>query len=300
MNRAVFAPDSAAPLGSINQLLLARARYHVVKDFPGPLSIKHVIDGRIPWKTGARKLWVDETSFLVLDDRQPYSLEIEKSRPVETCCVFFKRGYVESVARVATTPEGELLDDPYKPPASLSFISRLHRDGTHVIPILLSLRGSALRGGSGIQMEESFLALARVLIGTYDEILAKMRRVPAAKASTREELFRRIERGREYMHACVDTRLTLEEMARAACLSPFHFHRVFARTYHETPHSYLSKLRLTRASKLLETGLSVTEVCGAVGFESLGSFSALFRKRFGHAPSGTRKFARFEKPLPPD
>ena len=219
MNRAIFAPDPAAPLGSVNQLLLARARHHVVKDFPGPLSIKHVIDGRISWKTGTRELWVDETSFLVLDDRQPYSLEIEERRPVETCCVFFKRGYVESAARVVTTPEGELLDDPYKSPASLNFISRLHRAGSHVIPMLLSLRAAALCGGAGIAMEEKFLALGRVLIGAYNEMLAKMRRIPAAKASTREELMRRIERGREYMHACIDLGPTLEEMARAACLS---------------------------------------------------------------------------------
>ena len=83
--------------------------------------------------------------------------------------------------------------------------------------------------------------------------------------------------------------VTLQDAAREAHLSPYHFHRSFTLVFNETPHSYLTRLRLERAQTLLIKGLPVTEVCGAVGFESLGSFSALFRRRFGVPPSKWRR-----------
>src|SRR5207244_12806838 len=71
-----------------------------------------------------------------------------------------------------------------------------------------------------------------------------------------------------------------------AYLSPFHFHRQFTRAFGETPHEFLTRMRIDEAKKLLvREQLPVTEVCFAVGFESLGSFSTRFRNRTGYAPS---------------
>jgi AraC-like DNA-binding protein len=79
--------------------------------------------------------------------------------------------------------------------------------------------------------------------------------------------------------------INLEEMARTARLSRFHFLRVFRDTFRETPHQYLQKRRIARAKELLAAGHhSVTDVCFEVGFESLGSFSTLFRRTVGQSP----------------
>jgi AraC-like DNA-binding protein len=56
-----------------------------------------------------------------------------------------------------------------------------------------------------------------------------------------------------------------------------------------TPHEYLSACRVERAKFLLErTELPVTEVCFAVGFESLGSFSSWFARVTGSSPRAWR------------
>jgi len=94
-----------------------------------------------------------------------------------------------------------------------------------------------------------------------------------------------VARGREFLHAESYGRITLADAARAACLSPFHFHRTFVRVFGKSPSRYVNDLRLTRAVQLLKSGVPVTEVCLAIGFESLGSFSTTFRKRFGVPPS---------------
>jgi len=79
--------------------------------------------------------------------------------------------------------------------------------------------------------------------------------------------------------------LDLDDLARTAGISKFHFHRLFAATYGRTPAAHLSERRIERAQDLLRaTNLTVTEVCHAVGFSSLGSFSARFREVVGESP----------------
>lgn len=80
--------------------------------------------------------------------------------------------------------------------------------------------------------------------------------------------------------------LDLEGLAAVAGLSKYHFQRMFTATYGLSPAAYVSRRRVERAQDLLRaTNLTVTEVCMAVGFASLGSFSSRFREIVGETPS---------------
>lgn len=80
--------------------------------------------------------------------------------------------------------------------------------------------------------------------------------------------------------------LDLQQLAVIARLSKFHFQRLFTATYGVSPAAYVSRRRIERAQDLLRaTNLSVTEVCHAVGFSSLGSFSSRFSEVVGESPS---------------
>ena len=86
--------------------------------------------------------------------------------------------------------------------------------------------------------------------------------------------------------------LDVDDMARAAGLSRAHFSREFRRVFGETPHAYLLTRRLERAAALLRnTDRSVTDICFAVGLQSLGSFTTSFTGTFGESPTAYR--ARF-------
>jgi len=76
--------------------------------------------------------------------------------------------------------------------------------------------------------EEDFLSLSRALLRFYEEITSGIARVPAGKQSSRDELFRRMERAREFIHSQMRVAVSLREAARAACLSlpfPSRLHR---------------------------------------------------------------------------
>lgn len=80
--------------------------------------------------------------------------------------------------------------------------------------------------------------------------------------------------------------LDLDGLAELARMSKFHFLRSFASVYGPTPLAYLAERRVERAQDLLRTSnLTVTEVCHAVGYSSLGSFSSRFREIVGETPS---------------
>lgn len=84
--------------------------------------------------------------------------------------------------------------------------------------------------------------------------------------------------------------IDLDRLASVAGLSKFHFHRLFTATYGVTPATHVTNRRVERAQDLLRaTNLTVTEVCFAVGYSSLGSFSSRFKDLVGETP---REFQR--------
>lgn len=86
--------------------------------------------------------------------------------------------------------------------------------------------------------------------------------------------------------------LDVETLARDAHMSAGHLSRQFRATFGESPYSYLMTRRIERAMALLRRGdVSVTEVCFAVGFSSLGTFSTRFTELVGVPPSTYRSDA---------
>jgi len=89
-------------------------------------------------------------------------------------------------------------------------------------------------------------------------------------------------------------------MTGKAFLSKFHFLRLFKNSYGQTPHQYLTEQRIRKAKQLLRSGMTATEVCAAVGFESLSSFTRLFKKLTGTPPSMFQKNSKMKlNPLSP-
>jgi AraC-like DNA-binding protein len=99
-----------------------------------------------------------------------------------------------------------------------------------------------------------------------------------------------LRRARDHADRHYAETLDLAALAEVAGLSKYHFHRLFAATYGRSPAAYLSERRIERAQDLLRaTNLTVTEICHAVGFSSLGSFSSTFRRIVGASPSEFQK-----------
>ncbi len=109
------------------------------------------------------------------------------------------------------------------------------------------------------------------------------------------DIYQRIAAAKVYIDENFQEPINLETISRQAFLSRFHFHRIFTQVYRHTPHQYMTRKRLDKAKDLLADNKPVIEVCNEVGFESIGSFSVLFKKEVGFAPQYYRNMAYKKK-----
>lgn len=106
-------------------------------------------------------------------------------------------------------------------------------------------------------------------------------------------------RARDRLELC-EPSLSIAEIARETGISRFHFIRLFEAAFGVTPHQYRIRTRIADARRLLASGQPVTNVCMALGFSSLGSFSASFARRVGQPPSVYQRRVRALVQVPAD
>lgn len=100
------------------------------------------------------------------------------------------------------------------------------------------------------------------------------------------ELLAHLRRARDHVDRHYQHELDLDQLAKVAGVSKYHFARSFEATYGETPIRYLTRRRIERAQDLLRNAnLTITEICMMVGFSSLGSFSSRFTALVGESPT---------------
>ena len=104
----------------------------------------------------------------------------------------------------------------------------------------------------------------------------------------RQYLYRRIVRAKLFIDEHYGRSIDLSDIAVEACFSKYHFARMFREVYRRTPHQYLIDVRIRAARRMLTCGAAVKEVCYAVGFDSVPSFSSLFRRQTGETPAAFR------------
>src|SRR5438045_8591237 len=98
-------------------------------------------------------------------------------------------------------------------------------------------------------------------------------------------LFKRIVQAKLFIDNNYYKEIDLDNIADEACFSKFHFVRLFKSIYGRTPHQYLTDIRVDRAKEMLARGETVACVCFSVGFDSISSFTTLFRRRTGRTPA---------------
>lgn len=99
-----------------------------------------------------------------------------------------------------------------------------------------------------------------------------------------------MERAKEYMHRNFSRDISLKDVAGAACVSLFHFSRLFKQATSFSPHQYLLQVRLKHAGLLLKsTSLPIGDVAAAAGFKQPEHFATAFRQKFHTRPNDYRK-----------
>jgi AraC family transcriptional regulator len=114
--------------------------------------------------------------------------------------------------------------------------------------------------------------------------------LPGAQTQANSEYTKRINRVIDHLRGNLDRQVKLEELAKVACFSEFHFHRIFSAVSGETLNNFTNRLRLEKAARLLRySGHSLTDIALDCGFSSSATFSRAFRSGYDTSPSQFRK-----------
>jgi AraC-like DNA-binding protein len=106
-------------------------------------------------------------------------------------------------------------------------------------------------------------------------------RARSTSASSNVFLYRRLVQAKLFIDSHYDNAINIDNIADEAYCSKFHFIRLFKKIYGRTPYQYLTSVRIDHAKKLLANNMPVADACFSVGFESVSSFKALFKRSLG-------------------
>ncbi len=287
-----FAINPDVGLWQKNAVLNGKNSYYVTDEVEGTLSVKTMLSGRGHWITPDGRHSLEEGAYLILNRGQRYSVDIRTRELSETFCAFFRPGYVEAVADAAHHEPAGLLELSHKT-TETSFYERVNPVDEFVWPALSRLRAAVRRGlESDLEADDLMIGLALGLLKANQAACTEAFQLDISSEGTREEIFRRLNRARDFIFANLSESLDLVSISSAASLSPFHFHRLFKRAFAETPHEFLTRLRLAKAKRLLVSSVApLAEVSWSVGFEGPASFSKVFKRATGVTPLQFRKAA---------
>jgi AraC-like DNA-binding protein len=234
-------------------------------------SVKLVLDGEELYEVDGRRIRIQPGQFLYLDGGAD-CIGTNRTETIGLCLML-----PLDMPAAAEWPADPVLG------RAVALSSRTSRLGQALL-----IYGRAIAGDPtlGPQIADEIVTQVRgALAEPLAESAAAMAKLKAAKASTRRELFQRLERARNHLHEHDHRNVTLAELAGVARLSQFHLARFFKLAFGSSPIAYHRRLRLERAARLLAAGASsVADAAEASGYSDATALSHAFRRQFGAAP----------------
>lgn len=262
-----------------------KAREVVRDNIQGPLSIFTNLSGHSEVTVEKRRVRIRPGTYFISNTGQPYTLEIHEKPVTETFNIHFGESFTEAaVGSLVASPEWLL--ENVRATAKIGFHNRVVLSDDSFQKTVRAIQAG---GHDPLYLEEQLFQLLGLLVEDEVNMIARRERLPALKSSTKEEIMKRLMTATDYLYTFYDKNPGLDELAAVSCLSKFHFLRLFRIAYHQTPHQFITSLKIQRAKELLNTTKDeVKTIADSLGFENSSSFSRTFYKVTGIYPSQFR------------
>ncbi|HWB93234.1 MAG TPA: AraC family transcriptional regulator [Puia sp.] len=271
--------------GFPNVIVHTKVRECFRPDIKGPVSFFLNIRGNSSCTVDGKTTHIDEDSYFVSNRSQPYTLQVEESSSrTETFNIHFGEAFSESVLSSLVTPADRILDGGTEQHLSpVLFFNQLYRrDATFNALIRAILASHQETCPNKLLFEEQLTSLLAYHLQQHHHITQIINHLPPVRKSTRVEVYRRLSRAMDVLRSGFCGEVSLDQLAAEACLSKYHFLRLFRTAYGLSPYQYIQHLRIEKARVLLaDPTISITDLAGRLGFDNSQSFSRLFFQRMG-------------------
>lgn len=260
-------------------------------DQPKPnqgIGIKYVLSGKEQHSINGKTMNVLPHQFLLINHKSEVGCRIQSQEIVKSVRLFLNTKMVNDVHRTLTTSTHQLLDEPFaNTHSSFQCFERIYNAHQSNLGLYVLQVSSLIdKHPEHTFSENLYYQLAENMVLNQNEEFKRVNAIKAKKASTREELYRRLLVAKDYIESNFDKKTEIESIARIANISTFHFFRTFKQVFNISPHQYILTLRLKKAAQLLKKRQnSITDIAYQVGFADIHAFSKAFKKSYHVAPS---------------
>lgn len=260
-------------------------------DIMGPISLFLNLNGNSRCTVDNHCVNINEDFFFISNRFQSYTLEIDSKKPVETFNIHIGEKFSEGVLGALLSSADTILNNGKQQQVhTVAFYNRLYRRDEIFNQLLKQVQQAQTKDRfNNLLFEEKLQSILLYLLRQHRDIMQQVKSMPPVKLSTKIELHKRLGFAIDYIHSSDLLQLNIDDMAAAACLSKFHFLRLFRQLYGVSPYQFIQSLRIEKASRLLKySDLPVQTIADDLGFENSNSFSRLFHQRKGFYPTAFR------------
>ncbi|HTR31405.1 MAG TPA: AraC family transcriptional regulator [Puia sp.] len=259
-----------------------------------PLSVKCAFQGTEHYHFEKHAFGVSDKSFLILNEGSEYRSSIRSETLTHSFSINFTARNITDVYGGIFSHGNRQLDDPFNNyDGSPRFVEKLYpHDGT--FPRLPAIRKLVQQKGvdQACLLEQIYFVLGDMIL-LYNQTSAEIDELKAKKRATREELYKRLYKAKDFMDSCYQADVSLQTLAEISLLNSFYLLRQFKNVFKVTPRQYLIKRRLSKATDLLlTTDLPIDVIRDQVGFSDISSFCKLFKRVYRYPPGIFREKAR--------
>ncbi|HEY7886679.1 MAG TPA: AraC family transcriptional regulator [Steroidobacteraceae bacterium] len=234
-------------------------------------SIALVTEGTFQYRTAQGSALMTPGSLLLGNEGACFECGHQHSRGDRCLAFHFSPELLESVVAAVPGAKQLVLTAPRLPPLP------------SVLAVLAAAHALRDEGEGPGEFRELALRVAETVYGALNEGSSASRRAP----TPRDE--RRVAAALRRIEAQQGARLSVDELAAEAAVSPFHFLRIFERVVGVTPGQYMLRARLHRAAvRLRRCGDTIAAVASDCGFDDLSTFNRQFRRATGLTPGAYR------------
>jgi AraC family transcriptional regulator len=275
-----------------NCVVLGRAKHARFGPCAHGLSIRTARGGEERCQFDGRTVAVDDDSFLILNNGRLCSTHIESTHAVESFAIYFGSPLVERAYGAMTVSVEKALDHGAAVgERSVEFMEALQPHDKLVSPVLRFIRAHVRNGvDDDAWYDEQLHFLLERMLAHRDGVFQRIDSLKLIRSTTRREVYRRVSLATDYLHSNYREQIDLDSLCKAACLSKYHFLRLFTLVHGITPHQYLLRKRATAALRLLQTtALEITEIATCVGFTQRHALLRQMRRWTGLSPREIRR-----------
>lgn len=257
--------------------------------YAGHYGIKLPLRGAETYILNGQAYQVADEQFLLTNPGQSTDVIVDSKLPVAGICIGITRNFLLELYDDMQSDMDAVLQQ--KKASSTTFEVINHCFSIHQRSQLASFlrrikRQFISQGFVGYLEEEQFYYdLGESIINDHDRIQSAINQLPQSRLAVREEVFKRVDIMHQYIHDNFQDNISLEELARAACLSKYHAIRSYQRIHGTSPYQQIKKLRIEKAKGMILQGISISETAHLCGFADYRGFSKQFKQVVGVTPS---------------